>query len=261
MIPALESPGALDGIDFLEVAPENWIGGGYRLDRQLRWFSERIPIVAHGLSLSIGGHDPIDRHFLSALKLFMREHGINLYSEHLSFCAHGGQLYDLLPIPFTAEAVQHVAKRIKFVQDVLEMPLVLENSSYYLSLSQDMTELEFITAVLEEANCGLLLDVNNIIVNSVNHEYDPYDFLAGLPSDRVVYSHIAGHEQETNSLIIDTHGCDIADQTWRLADKMFDTFGPVPMLYERDFNIPPLPQMINTLNQIKRAQERTVGSF
>jgi uncharacterized protein (UPF0276 family) len=222
-------------IDFMEIAPENWIGVGGTFGKQLRYFTERYPFVCHGLSLSVGSPSPLDMDFLAKLKVFLKDHNIRTYTEHLSYCSDQGHLYDLLPIPFTEEAVKYVAERIRIVQDTLEQRIAMENVSYYAAPGQEMAEIDFINAVLEEADCDLLLDVNNIYVNSINHRYDAEKYLKGLPAERVVYMHVAGHYQEAEDLIVDTHGADILDPVWQLLDKTYEHFGVIPTLLERDF--------------------------
>ncbi len=243
-------------ISFLEATPENWIGVGGRLGKQFRAFTERYPFVCHGLSLSIGGPEPLDVEFVKQVRSFLDEHGIRFYTEHLSYCSDHGHLYDLMPIPFTADAVRHVAGRIRQVQDILERPFAIENVSYYAAPGQEMTEIEFIKAVLEEADCGLLLDVNNIYVNSINHRYDAEEFLTALPADRVVYFHVAGHYVEAEDLRIDTHGADVIDPVWQLLDKAYAHCGVVPTLLERDFNIPPLAELIDEMDIIIGLQKK-----
>ncbi|MCH8894991.1 MAG: DUF692 domain-containing protein [Proteobacteria bacterium] len=243
-------------ISFLEATPENWIGVGGRLGKRFRAFTERYPFVCHGLSLSIGGPEPLDVEFVKQVRSFLDEHGIRFYTEHLSYCSDHGHLYDLMPIPFTADAVRHVAGRIRQVQDILERPFAIENVSYYAAPGQEMTETEFINAVLEEADCGLLLDVNNIYVNSINHRYDAEEFLTALPADRVVYFHVAGHYVEAEDLRIDTHGADVIDPVWQLLDKAYAHCGVVPTLLERDFNIPPLAELIDEMDIIIGLQKK-----
>jgi uncharacterized protein (UPF0276 family) len=242
-------------IDFFEISPENWIDVGGQRARTLRWFTERFPFVAHGLSLSLGGPAPLDAAFLKQIKAFLTEHRIPLYTEHLSYCNDGAHLYELLPIPFTEEAVHYVADRIRRTQDILEQKIALENASYYVAAPiADMDELSFIRAVVEEADCWLHLDVNNIYVNSVNHGYDPYAFLSGLPGERIVYIHVAGHDQERPDLIIDTHGQPVIDPVWDLLDTAYEAFGVFPTLLERDFNIPPLEHLLTEVEQIAGCQ-------
>lgn len=243
-------------IGFLEVAPENWMRVGGRLGRQFRALTERYPFVTHGLSLSIGSPAPLDEAFVSELKAFLDRHGIADYTEHLTYCSDDGHLYDLMPIPFTEEAVRHVAARVRRVQDILERRIALENASYYAPLATEMTELAFINAVIAEADCDLLLDVNNIYVNSINHRYEAAAFLDGLPLDRVRYIHVAGHYVEAEDLRVDTHGTDVIDPVWRLLDRAYAHTGIVPTLLERDFNIPPLADLLTEIEQIRAIQSR-----
>ncbi|MBB5212332.1 DUF692 domain-containing protein [Microbulbifer hydrolyticus] len=241
-------------VDFLEVAPENWIGVGGAYGRWFREFTERFPFVIHGLSLSIGAPDPLDEQLVHAIKQFMRDHNIRCYSEHLSYCSDQGHLYDLLPIPFTEEAVHYVAGRIRRVQEILEQRIAMENVSYYAAPGQEMSELEFLNAVLEEADCDLLLDVNNIYVNAINHRYDPEAFLLGLPAERIRYAHVAGHFDEAEDLKVDTHGSPVIDPVWQLLQRAYRAFGPIPTLLERDFNIPPLPELCEEVARIRSFQ-------
>lgn len=242
-------------IHFMEVAPENWIQVGGRLAKSFRAYTERFPFVCHGLSLSIGSPAPLNVELLHAIKNLMREHGIRYYSEHLSYCSDEGQLYDLLPIPFTEEAVDYVAERIQRAQDVLGQRIAIENSSYYYAPQQEMPESEFINAVIKKADCALLLDVNNIYVNSINHGYDPYEFLASMPGERTAYIHIAGHYEEAEDLRIDTHGAAVINPVWQLLEKSYELFGVKPTLLERDFNIPPVSDLLAELNEIKIRQQ------
>ena len=246
-----------DIIDFFEVAPENWIGVGGRLGRKFRQVSEQRPLICHGLSLSLGGPDPLNELLLKRIKQFLDENNVVAYSEHLSSNCIDGQLYDLVPIPFTDEAVRFVAERIRRVQDILERPLIIENISYYAAPGQQIDELDFIRHVLEEADCSLLLDVNNIYVNSVNHGYDALEFLAGIPAERIAYIHQAGHLRESANLVIDTHGAPVAEPSWQLLQTAYEQFGSIPTLLERDFNIPPLHDLLPELQQINLLQQTT----
>lgn len=253
MLPMLEPMDDGD-VDFLEVAPENWIGVGGKFARQLRSYSERFDMTLHGLSLNIGGPEPIDTVLVSNIKHFITQHQCKLYTEHLSYCGDGGHLYDLMPIPFTPEAVDHVAARIGQVQDILGQRIALENVSYYASPGREMTELEFIAAVLDQADCDLLLDVNNIYVNSINHRYDAQEFLQGLPAERIHYIHIAGHYVEAEDLRVDTHGAAVIDSVWQLLQEAYRVFGVKPTLLERDFNFPTLPELMTEVDHIKALQ-------
>lgn len=226
-----------DQLAFIEFAPENWMGLGGQFKKLLLRAQERFPITCHGLSLSLGSPEPLDWEFIKKLKQFFKEIPIKLYSEHLSYCKCGNaHLYDLLPIPFTDEAVLHVSRRIKQVQDFLERPIAIENVSYYCPVAPEMQENEFITRIVEESRCQLLLDVNNVYVNAFNHQYDPYDFLKKLPLEKVAYIHMAGHEKVASDLIIDTHGSPMIDPVFKLFEWVIQKIDPVPVLLERDFN-------------------------
>ena len=244
-------------IDFFEIAPENWIGLGGALGRDLCEFMERYPFVCHGLSLSIGSPAPLDEVLLGKIRQFLDLHRISLYTEHLSYCSDQGHLYDLLPIPFTEEAVQYVAERVRRVQDILERRIALENASYYVQAPiTEMSEADFIRSVLAEADCDLHLDVNNVYVNSINHAYDPVEFIRAMPTERVVYMHMAGHHKEAENLIIDTHGADIIDPVWALLEHAYQMHGVAPTLLERDFNIPPLSKLMHEVERIRPIQAR-----
>ena len=246
-------------VDFFEIAPENWLRVGGSRGKALRFFAERYPLVCHGLSLSIGGPAPLDDEFLVELKGFLDRHQIRAYTEHLSYCGDSGQLYDLMPIPFTEEAVLYVAGRIRHVQDVLERPIGMENVSTYAAPAGEMTELEFLNAVVSEADCGLHLDINNVFVNSVNHGFDAADFVAGIPAERIMYAHIAGHYREEDDLRIDTHGEDVLPEVWGLLDSAYRQYGVFPTLLERDFNIPPLDVLLVEVDEIVSRQKRWRG--
>lgn len=238
-------------VDFWEIAPENWIGVGGALGRKLRKLTERTAFVCHGLSLSLGGPAPLDHSLLDRVKSFLDEHGIRYYTEHLSYCSDGGHLYDLMPIPFTQEAAHYVAERIRRTQEHLGRRIGIENVSYYAAPGAELDEAEFINLVLAEADCDLHLDVNNVFVNSVNHGYDAYEFLSMLPRDRVRYGHVAGHYVESPQLRIDTHGATVSEAVWQLAAFAFERFGPFPVAVERDFNIPPLAELLEEVTQLR----------
>lgn len=243
-------------VDFMEVAPENWMEMGGAFGRKFSAMAERYPMLCHGLSLSIGSPAPLDEHFLQRLKKFFDKHNIRTYSEHLSYCSDDGHLYDLMPIPFTEEAVHYVADRIKRIQNILERRLVIENVSYYAAPGQQMNEVEFISAILAEADCDLLLDVNNVYVNSINHRYDPMQYIAAMPTERIAYLHIAGHYNEAEDLIVDTHGADVIDPVWQLLEQTYKQHGVLPTLLERDFNIPSLAHLFNEVDMIHQYQQQ-----
>jgi len=243
-------------VDFWEVAPENWIPLGGKYQEQFQQASSQSPFTTHGLSLSIGSSDKLDIEFVKTVKRFLDANNIELYSEHLSFCSGNGHMYDLMPIPFTEEAINHVVSRITQVQDIIERPLVLENVSYYIAPGQEMNELEFTTRILKESGCRMLLDVNNVYVNSINHKYNAKEFINGLPSEKIVYGHIAGHYDEAEDLKVDTHGADVIEPVWQLLEHAYLTHGVFPTLLERDFNIPPLDDLLAEVEKIKRIQSR-----
>lgn len=253
LLSALESA-PTGAYDFLEIAPENWIGVGGPLGKRLRALTERHAFACHGLSLSLGGPSPLDETFLARVRRFLDQHGIAHYSEHLSACTDEAHLYDLMPIPFTEDAVHHCVSRIRRTQDLLGRRIAVENVSYYTPLGGELSELEFINAVLEGADCELLLDVNNIHVNSVNHRYDARAFLRGLPLSRVRWLHVAGHYVEAHDLIVDTHGAPVIDPVFDLLAETYALLGPAPTLLERDFNFPPLGELLAEIDRIRALQ-------
>lgn len=245
------APGA---VDFLECAPDNWIGVGGAFGADLERLVERFPLTCHGLSLSLGGSTPLDAAFIEQTRRFLVRHRVALYSEHLSYCSDDGHLYDLLPLPFTEAAVRHVAARIREAQERLERRIAVENISYYAAPYREMSEIEFVNAVLDEADCDLLLDVNNLFVNACNHGYDALDFLARLPPGRVAAYHVAGHYDEAPDLKIDTHGAAVKPGVWALLGAAYRRFGARPTLLERDFNYPPLGELLLEVEQIRQWQ-------
>ena len=246
--------------DFIELAPENWmsIGGYWR--NILEIAAEKFPITSHGLSLSIGSPDELDISFIKQVKSFLDEFHIEIYSEHLSYSkCNNAHLYDLLPIPFREDAVKNISERIKIVQDIIERPLILENVSYYTPVGAEMTEAEFISNIIHESKCGLLLDVNNVFVNAFNHQYNAKDFIQKLPLESVKYIHMAGHEQVSDDLIIDTHGQPIIDPVYDLFEFVTQHTNPVPVLLERDFNIPQLNDLQCEMNHLEHLSTKWRG--
>lgn len=243
-------------VGFYEVAPENWMFTGGSRGKNLRRFTEQHPFVCHGLSLSIGSPSPLDEDFLHDVKKFLDTHNIRIYTEHLSFCSDDSHLYDLMPIPFTEEAVHYVADRIKRTQDILNRQIGMENVSTYAKLGGELSEVEFLNAVISEADCGLHLDINNIFVNSINHKFDAYEYLSQIPADRIMYAHIAGHYKEAEDLRVDTHGEDVIPEVWDLLDAAYEQYGVFPTLLERDFNIPPLAELLGEVDQIAAYQKK-----
>lgn len=252
----------LPQLDFLEVAPENWLNLGGQRSKEIAYFSQQYPMIAHGLSLSIGSPLPLDLQFINDIKQFLERYNIQYYSEHLSYCSDGkGQLYDLLPIPFTEEAVHYVAQRIRQVQDILQRRIAMENASYYAAPGQVLSEIDFINAVLEEADCDLLLDVNNVYVNSVNHGYDAEQFLLQLPKECVAYIHVAGHYQQQEDLLIDTHGADVIQPVWDLLTQAYQHVGLVPTLLERDNNVPELAITLQEIEHIHNIRNQVKTQY
>jgi uncharacterized protein (UPF0276 family) len=221
-------------VDFLECAPDNWIGVGGAYGDGLAQLAERFPLACHGLSLSLGGPGPLDLELLRRTRQFLDRHRVGLFSEHLSYCSDDGQLYDLLPLPFTDEAVRHVSARIRQAQEVLGRRIAVENISYYAAPYQALSEIEFLRAVLAEADCDLLLDVNNLVVNACNHG--------------------AGHYDEAPDLKIDTHGASVQQPVWSLLAQAYAHCGLVPTLLERDFNLPPLAELLAEVEHIRTLQ-------
>jgi uncharacterized protein (UPF0276 family) len=226
-------------MDWFEIISENFmVPGGLprtNLDRAL----SKYRLVQHGVSLSVGSVDPLDRNYLTRLKALTRTTSTPWVSDHLCWTgAHGTNLHDLLPLPYTEEAVRHVAERIRVVQDFLELPFAIENVSSYLTYTHSsMTEWEFLTAVAEEADCGILFDVNNIYVSAYNHGFDPMEYVRGLPHRRVMQYHLAGHTN-FGKYILDTHSGHVIDEVWALYRKACELTGPVSTLIEWDDDIP-----------------------
>ncbi|MCH2039992.1 MAG: DUF692 domain-containing protein [Saccharospirillaceae bacterium] len=241
-------------IDFMEVAPENWIGVGGRLGKSFRSFTEKYDFVCHGLSLSIGSPAPLDEDFVRQVKQFIDEHGIKAYSEHLSYCSDQGHMYDLMPIPFTDQAVKYVSERIQRVQDIIGQRLIIENVSAYAEPGKEMEEAEFVRAVIETADCDLLLDVNNVYVNSVNHGTDAMAFIKAMPTERIKYLHVAGHFDEADDLLVDTHGMEVKDIVWDVLAETYKIHGVIPTLLERDFNFPAIGELVTEVDQIRSLQ-------
>lgn len=272
-----------NAIQFMEVAPENWVKMGGAARYKFDQAAERYPLAVHGLSLSLGGQAPLDRELLKNTKALMTQYNSTFFSEHLSYCECEGHLYDLLPMPFTEEAVKHVAQRIRYVQDFLGLQISLENTSYYLhSPTSTMNEVAFLNAIAQEADCGIHLDVNNIYVNGVNHGLlDPYVFLDQVDVKRVNYIHIAGHDEEHSAaqvvedlegesfnkikgayrhlpeLLIDTHGEAVKGTVWDLLEYAYQRLPVIPpTLLERDFNFPPFAELYAEVEHIAQLQQK-----
>jgi uncharacterized protein (UPF0276 family) len=246
---------------FVEIAPENWMNLGGYWKNKLRQASEKYDIFCHGLSLSIGSPDKLNVSFIKEVKKFLDEYDVKMYSEHLSYSkSDNAHLYDLLPIPFREDAITHIVKRIKQVQEILERPIALENVSYYTPVAAEMDEATFIRAIVEESGCKMLLDVNNIYVNSHNHNYDAREFYQNLPLNHVAYIHMAGHKKIREDLIIDTHGADIIDPVYSLFEWAIEYLPPTPVLLERDFNIPEMNHLLKEVRHLDQIAEKVWSS-
>jgi len=239
---------------FIEFAPENWMNIGGYWKKVLKRLADNYSITAHGLSLSIGSPDELDWEFLKNIKQFLSDYDISVYSEHLSYSkCDNAHLFDLLPIPFRYDAVNHVVDRIKRVQDFLERKMAIEIVSYYTPVAAEMSEIEFINSIVLQSGCDLLLDVNNVYVNAFNHNYDAKEFISQLPLRNVSYIHMAGHEKVSEDLIIDTHGQAIIDPVYELFDFTINKLEtPVPVLLERDFNIPEMEELASEMNKLEQ---------
>ena len=240
-------------VDWFEILSENYLVPGGKPLYFLDAINERYPMVMHGVSLSIGNTDPLDFDYLQQLKDLSERINARWISDHLCWSGLAGvNAHDLLPLPYTPEAVKHVATRIKHVQDFLERRLLIENVSSYVTYTQsEMTEWAFLSAVAEEADCLLLLDVNNIYVSAVNHEFDPLDYLKGVPKARVQQHHLAGHS-DYGDYIIDTHDHAVVDSVWALYAEAVKHLGPVSAMIERDDNIPNLAVLMQEYEQMKQ---------
>ncbi|KPM80497.1 DUF692 domain-containing protein [Cobetia sp. UCD-24C] len=249
----LNHPRHVDQIDFLELAPENWMNMGGAKREQLDGLAGTYPLIAHGLSLSIGDTTPLNMKHIKNVKEFIEHYDIDIYSEHLSFSHDAkGYIYDLLPIPRRNENILYLADRIKTVQDILGRPLVLENITYYHQYPHEMPEQEFIASLIETSGCHLLLDINNLYINSQNHHYDPIAFMADIPKDAIDYYHIAGHATQGSELIIDTHGHPVCPHVMTLGKDIITSHGRKPVLLERDNDIPSLPTLCAELELLSK---------
>jgi len=240
-------------LDFVEVAPENWLHFGGQAHRQLEQVLCSVPLFCHGLSLSIAGPVALDWQHLAEIRRFLREYEAVVYSEHLAYCRDAmGYLHDLLPFPFHQESLCWIRDRVQQIQDYLQRPLVLENTALYGSFAEsDRSELDFLLELLEQSGCELLLDLNNLFVNSQNHGYDPHNFLAALPAEKIRYYHVAGHYQDPDGFYIDTHDSSVAPPVLDLLQQSIALIGPRPTLLEWDNDIPALDTLLNELDRIR----------
>jgi uncharacterized protein (UPF0276 family) len=247
-------------VDWFEVIPENFMDS-YGMPRHvLKRIAASYPVVLHSLSLSVGSTDPIDFSYLRRLDQLADETDAVWLSDHVCWTAVGGvNTHELVPIPFNEESLAHVVKRVRAAQDFLERPLVLENPSTYVTFTgSTMSEAEFLARMADEADCGLLLDINNVYVSSVNHEFDPVEYLRALPHNRVVQMHLAGHN-DAGTHVVDTHDRPVADSVWDLYDTAIQLIGPVSTLLEWDDNLPPFPEVHAEVLTARRFAENVGG--
>jgi uncharacterized protein len=247
-------------VDWFEALTENYlVPGGKPLDYLMR-IRERYPMVMHGVSLSIGSTQPLDRNYLSQVKALAARVEPQWVSDHLCWTGIAGRnMHDLLPLPYTEEALANVVERVRTVQDILGRRILLENvSSYVTYRDSQVTEWEFLSEIARRADCLILLDVNNIYVSSVNHEFDPLDYLNAIPVDRVQQIHLAGHENHGDYLV-DTHDHPVPDPVWELYSAAVRRFGSVSTMIERDANIPPLEELCAELDAARQLAERTLA--
>lgn len=246
-----------DDPPFLEISPENYMRRGGFFPAALSSVRERFPVVCHGLTMSVGGTDPLDDAYLAELSRFLRSVDARFHSDHLCWSGTDrAMLHELLPLPFTNEAVEHVARRVRAVQARLDVPFALENVTYYAPLGEpEMSEAEFVRLVLEESGAGLLLDVNNVYVNAKNHGFDPVAWLDEMPLDRVVELHVAGHHEWEPGLLVDTHGATTPDPVIALMQHVIERTGPKPVILERDTEVPPLAELRAEVAKLTQAYD------
>ncbi|QDT95479.1 MNIO family bufferin maturase [Gimesia aquarii] len=249
-------------VDWFEIISENFMDSGGRPRAVLEQIAERYPIVMHGVSLSIGSTDPLNRDYLKKLKSLAESVNAHWISDHVCWTGVAGRnTHDLLPIPYNESTLSHLVKRIRTVQEILERPLVLENPSSYLEFKDStMSESEFVCRMAEEAECGLLLDVNNVYVSSVNHEFDPVKYIEAVPAKRVVQCHLAGHTN-CGTHLIDTHDGKVIDPVWELFQLLHQRTGGVSTLLEWDADIPPFPVVHEEVLKAKNYMDENLSSF
>jgi uncharacterized protein (UPF0276 family) len=242
-----------DRVAFLELSPENYIHRGGQLPAQLERIAERFPIITHGLTMSLGSTDPLRDDYLRELRPFLHRYRTPWHTDHLCFSGlEGALLHDLLPLPATKQTAHRVAARVREAQDRLGVRFGVENISYYLPMGEpEMPEAVWVREILEQADCALLLDVNNVFVNSKNFGFDPYAWLKEIPLERVVQLHVAGHEHwEDYEMWVDTHGATVLDPVHEMMSWVIERTGPLPVLLERDTNIPPLSELLDEVERL-----------
>jgi uncharacterized protein (UPF0276 family) len=264
LVERLEAGRFDEPVPFFEICPENYMRRGGVIPESLERVAAHVPIVSHGLQMSIGGVDPYDPAYFAQLKPFLQKLGTPWHSDHLCFCGVDGRiLHDLLPLPHTEAAALHAASRVREAEDRLELPMAIENISYYLELGDaEMPEAEMVSRVLEEADCAMLLDVNNVYVNSLNHGFDPREWIAQIDLDRVVQIHVAGHEHRPeDGLVIDSHGAPVVEPVIELLEWVIARKGPVPVLLERDNDVPALDVLLEERRRLDAAYRRGLARW
>jgi uncharacterized protein (UPF0276 family) len=247
------------GVDWFEILSENYMVEGGKPLYYLDAIGEHYPLVMHGVSLSVGGTDPLDFQYLKQLKRLIDRAQPYWVSDHLCWTGQGGQnLHDLMPLPYNDDAVKHVVERVKQVQDFLGRQILLENVSSYVTYKHSsMSEWEFYSSVVKEADCLMLLDINNIYVSSRNHDFEPLDYVRGVPADRVQQFHLAGHT-DCGNYVIDTHDHPVVDPVWDLYAEALQRFGPVSTMIERDDRMPPFEEIMRELDQARNIGDRVL---
>ncbi|MBC8072935.1 MAG: DUF692 domain-containing protein [Deltaproteobacteria bacterium] len=256
--------GDADGkVAFLELSPENYMHRGGNAPRRLAKIAERFEIITHGLMMSLGGTDPFDDTYFAQLRGFLDRHQAPWHSDHLCWSGLGGALlHDLLPVPFTTAAARRIAERVVEARDRLGRPMAVENISWYLHAgAPQLDEAEFVTEVLERADCGLMLDVNNVFVNARNHGFDPFEWLRKVPLGRVIQMHVAGHELWDDTLVVDTHGAEAPAGVLDMLAWVIERVGPKPVVLERDSNIPPLSTLLAEVAAIDDVYQAALGRW
>jgi len=267
MLPfSVSGDGSQRGVDFLEISPENYIGRGGHVTAQLARLRERLPILTHGLTMSLAGTEPFHAEYMQSLRAFLAEQRSRWHSDHLCFSSAAGKmLHDLLPPKMNHASVVRTADRVRRAQDALGVKMAVENISFYLPpASDEMSEAEFVTQICERADCGLMLDVNNLYVNSVNFDFDPQNWLEHAPLERVVQMHVAGGEwvddiEGAGRTLIDSHGADVPDPVLALFERALARTGPVPVVVERDQAIPPLPKLLEEVERVRAVYARATS--
>lgn len=242
----------VDAVEWLEIISENFMLDGGKFHRYLDRFSQRYPLIAHGVSLSVGNAEDFDDDYIKRLKSLTDALDCPWFSDHICWTGrHGSNMHNLLPLPYSKRIADFIAEKIQRLQQAIGRPFLLENvSSYVEYTNSEMTEWDFLAYLSEKADCGLLLDVNNVYVSSRNHQFDPMTFMKALPPERVIQYHIAGHtDKETH--IVDTHDQDVCEDVWDLFEKTVPLFGDVSLIIERDDHIPPLSHLLKELDRAR----------